>query len=140
MALMKKLTAIKEASDALSATVESVRQKKDDADEKSLSIGMVGNLLKALDYDAMMKGIDVAQKKMGLHADPLMALLSQLKGVSSMEQLQGVLKGVKLDEVLTMAEQLAKVVPGMPVVVKVLKWAGRASRLAAKTKLVGRKD
>lgn len=137
---MKKLTAIKEASDALSATVESVRQKKDDADEKSLSIGVVGNMLKALDYDAMMKGIDVAQKKMGLHADPLMALLSQLKGVSSMEQLQGVLKGVKLDEVLTMAEQLAKVVPGMPVVVKVLKWAGRATRLAAKTKLVGRKD
>lgn len=137
---MKKLTAIKAASDAFSVTVESVRQKKDDADEKSLSIGVVGNMLKALDYDALIKGIDVAQKKMGLHADPLIALLSQLKGVSSMEQLQGVLKGVKLDEVLTMAEQLAKVVPGMPVVVKVLKWTGRATRLAAKTKLVGRKD
>ncbi|MCQ2298792.1 MAG: hypothetical protein MJZ81_01520 [Bacteroidales bacterium] len=96
MALIKKLTAIKEATDTLSATVESVRQKKDDADEKPLSIGVVGNMLKALDYDAMIMGIDVAQKKMGLHADPLIALLSQLKGVTSMEQLQGVLKGVKL--------------------------------------------
>lgn len=136
---MKKLTAIKATSDALSATVESVRQKKDDADEKPLSIGVVGNMLKALDYDAMIMGIDVAQKKMGLHADPLIALLSQLKGVTSMEQLQGVLKGVKLDEVLTMAELLAKVVPGMPVVVKVLKWTGRATRPAAKANLVGSK-
>lgn len=132
MALIKKLTAIKEATDTLSATVESVRQKKDDADEKPLSIGVVGNMLKALDYDAMIMGIDVAQKKMGLPADPLIALLSQLKGVTSMGAAAGRAERSQTDEVLTMAEQLAKVVPGMPVVVKVLKWTGRATRLAAK--------
>lgn len=72
MAILNKLKTIKAAFDVVSETMGAVVKKSaDEADNSStkssaMTLGMVGDLLKSVDFTAMIKGVEVLQKKNGL--------------------------------------------------------------------------
>lgn len=145
MAILNKLKTIKAASDVVSETMGAVAKKSaDEAGDSStkpsaMTLGMVGNLLKSVDFTAMITRLEVLQRKNGLDLGILLTFLGQLKSVKSADQILPLMKEAPLKEILQMAEKFSGVVPGLPIVVKILKWGIRLLSVVPKSRLTPKK-
>lgn len=137
MALIKNLKLVKNTASALTETIKAGRQDSANSQEDDAVglFGKIGDSLNLLNFDTMIKAVDAIQQKNGWNAELLISFLNQLKSVNSADQLLSLAKDVPLKEVLKSAEQFSSYVPGMPIVVKILKWSGRLLSVAPISRL-----